>query len=62
LSEGRGFKEIEDEFILEADLVLLAMGFLGPKQDDVIEELKLETDQRSNIKTKGFATSIDGGI
>ncbi len=59
--EGRGFKEIEgSEFILEADLVLLAMGFLGPKQDDVIEELKLETDQRSNIKTKGFTTSIDG--
>ncbi len=59
--EGRGFKEIEgSEFILEADLVLLAMGFLGPKRDDVIEELKLETDQRSNIKTKGFTTSIDG--
>ena len=59
--EGRGFKEIEgSEFVLEADLVLLAMGFLGPKQDDVISELSLETDPRSNIKTKGFATSIDG--
>jgi glutamate synthase (NADPH/NADH) small chain len=59
--EGRGFKEIEgSEFVLEADLVLLAMGFLGPKQDDVISELSLETDPRSNIKTNGFATSIDG--
>ena len=59
--EGRGFNEIAGtEFILKADLVLLAMGFLGPLQDDVIKELSLETDERSNIKTKGFATSVDG--
>lgn len=56
--EGRGFQEIKgSEFILKADLVLLAMGFLGPNQDDVIKELGLETDERSNIKTKGFKTS-----
>jgi len=36
------------------------MGFLGPNQDDVIKELSLDTDERSNIKTNGFATSIDG--
>ncbi|MCK5111667.1 MAG: glutamate synthase subunit beta [Arcobacteraceae bacterium] len=59
--EGRGFNEIEgSEFILKADLIMLAMGFLGPLQDDVIKELSLETDERSNIKTIGFKTSIDG--
>ena len=59
--EGRGFKELKGtEFILKADLIMLAMGFLGPLQDDVIEELSLETDERSNIKTDGFRTSIDG--
>jgi len=59
--EGRGFKELAGtEFVLKADLVLLAMGFLGPLQDDVIKELSLDTDERSNIKTKGFATSVDG--
>jgi len=59
--EGRGFKEIEgSEFVLKADLVLLAMGFLGPLQDDVIKELSLETDERSNIKTTGFSTSVEG--
>ncbi len=59
--EGRGFKEIEgSEFVLKADLVLLAMGFLGPLQDDVIKELSLETDERSNIKTSGYKTSLDG--
>ena len=59
--QGRGFSEIAGtEFVLQADLVLLAMGFLGPLQDDVIAELSLETDERSNIKTDGFATSADG--
>ncbi len=59
--EGRGFNEIAgSEFVLQADLVLLAMGFLGPLQEDVIQELSLETDERSNIKTNNFATSIEG--
>ena len=59
--EGRGFTEIEgSEFVLKADLVLLAMGFLGPLQDDVIKEVSLETDERSNIKTVGYKTSVDG--
>ena len=35
------------------------MGFLGPDQEGIIEELKLETDQRSNIKTTGYKTSTD---
>jgi len=59
--EGRGFKELEGtEFVLKADLVLLAMGFLGPLQDDVIKELALDTDERSNIKTTSYKTSIEG--
>jgi glutamate synthase (NADPH/NADH) small chain len=57
----KGFDEVKgSEFTLKADLVLLAMGFLGPEQTGTIEELKLETDQRSNIKTTGFATSTKG--
>ena len=59
--EGRGFSEIEgSEFVLQADLVLLAMGFLGPRQEDVIQELSLSTDERSNIQTQGYATSVEG--
>jgi glutamate synthase (NADPH/NADH) small chain len=34
-----------------AQLVLLAMGFLGPEQA-ILKDLKLETDQRSNIKAE----------
>jgi len=38
------------EFELEADLVLLAMGFLGPVQKGLIDELGLDRDARGNVK------------
>ncbi|MBE0623971.1 MAG: glutamate synthase subunit beta [Burkholderiales bacterium] len=38
------------EFEMKADLVLLAMGFLGPVQQGLIEELALDQDARSNVK------------
>ena len=44
------FEEVEgSEKIWEADLVLLAMGFLGPEQN-LAEKLGLATDERSNFK------------
>ncbi len=47
-----GFQEIPgSEFVLKADLVLLAMGFLGPEQNGVLKELALQTDKRSNVQT-----------
>jgi len=44
-----------------AQLVLLAMGFVGPEQM-LIKDLSLETDVRSNIKAEhgNFATSLQG--
>ncbi|KAL5226507.1 hypothetical protein ABZP36_014772 [Zizania latifolia] len=62
-ADGRfQFKEIEgSEEIIEADLVLLAMGFLGPEAT-IPEKLGLEKDNRSNFKAQfgNFATSVDG--
>jgi len=47
--------------VLEADLVLLAMGFLGPEAT-IAEALGVELDDRSNYKAEHgpFATSIPG--
>ena len=44
-----------------AQLVLLAMGFLGPEQA-MLKDLKVETDARSNIKAEfeKYTTSIKG--
>ncbi|HTP33780.1 MAG TPA: glutamate synthase subunit beta [Candidatus Acidoferrales bacterium] len=49
------------EFTLEADLVLLAMGFTGPVKGGMIEQLGLQLDQRSNIATgSDYMTSVRG--
>ncbi len=49
------------EFYLEADLVLLAIGFSGPVRNGLLEQLPLKLDQRGNVQTDGaFATSIPG--
>ncbi|MHB1166898.1 MAG: glutamate synthase subunit beta [Candidatus Nanopelagicales bacterium] len=37
------------EFVLKADLVLLAMGFLGPVRDGMIKDLGVELDKRGNV-------------
>ncbi|HLP03745.1 MAG TPA: glutamate synthase subunit beta [Opitutaceae bacterium] len=49
------------EKVLPAQLVFLAMGFLGPEQA-LLKDLKLETDPRSNIKAEygKFGTSVKG--
>ena len=38
------------DFELKADLVLLAMGFVHPVHDGMVDELKLEKDERGNVK------------
>ena len=48
------------EFTLDVDLVLLAMGFLGPVRNGMIEKLGLALDNRGNVAATNFATSIDG--
>jgi glutamate synthase (NADPH/NADH) small chain len=49
------------EEIFEADLIFLAMGFLGPA-DTLAEQLGLERDARSNFKAEygKYATSTEG--
>lgn len=59
---GSDFKPVEGtEFELKADLVLLAMGFLGPVQEGMIEELGLDLDERQNVKANlvTYQTSVD---
>jgi glutamate synthase (NADPH) small chain len=38
------------EFDLDADLVLLAMGFVHPVHEGLLQSLRLELDQRGNVK------------
>jgi glutamate synthase (NADPH/NADH) small chain len=48
-------------FQIEADMAVLAMGFIGPVRTDIVSELKLELDQRGNVKAGAdFMTSQKG--
>ncbi len=48
------------EFSMDADLVLLAMGFLHPQQEGVVEQLGVDLDQRGNVKAGAYASSVEG--
>jgi glutamate synthase (NADPH/NADH) small chain len=49
------------EFTLEADLVLLAMGFTGPVKNGMIEQLGVALDARGNVATdENYMTSVPG--
>jgi len=47
---GRMSEIAGSEFELPAELVLLAMGFLGPRLEGIADELGVEQDARSNVK------------
>jgi glutamate synthase (NADPH) small chain len=49
------------EFEVECDLLLLAMGFLGPVRQGMLEELGVELDARGNVKANEHKmTSVPG--
>ncbi len=59
---GGKFEKIEGtDFELECELVLLAMGFLGPERAGMIEHLGVALDQRGNVaRGENFMTSEPG--
>jgi glutamate synthase (NADPH/NADH) small chain len=48
------------EFELDCELVLLALGFLGPEPDTIVAELGLGLDQRGNIACENYQSSVPG--
>jgi glutamate synthase (NADPH/NADH) small chain len=48
-------------FSIDADLVLLAMGFTGPEKKGLVEQMGVELDARGNVKTgKDYQSSVPG--
>jgi len=50
------------EFTIEADLVLLALGFLGPVKNGLVEQLGVALDERGNVTTDDDHMSSVRGI
>ena len=57
----RPMKEIPgSEFEIEADLVILAIGFLHPEHSGLLNQLKVEFDAQGNVKTgENYMTSVE---
>jgi glutamate synthase (NADPH/NADH) small chain len=61
MSDGVFAKVEGTEFELEADLVLLAMGFVGPERPGLLTELEVDlTDRGSVARNADFETSVPG--
>jgi glutamate synthase (NADPH/NADH) small chain len=61
--DGKMVEVPGSEFDLKADLVLLAMGFLGPVQSGLVEAVGADKDARSNVKAdtdgpRAYQTSV----
>ena len=49
------------EFTIDADLILIAMGFLGPVRKGMIEQLGVQLDNRGNVATdENYMSSVPG--
>ena len=48
------------DFELDCDLVLLALGFLGPEPEGIISQLGLKLDPRSNVLCDNYQSSVPG--
>lgn len=56
-----GFEEIPgSERVMPCELALLAVGFVGAEKGGMVDELKLELDERGNIRTENYMTSQEG--
>ena len=61
MSDGVFAKVEGSDFELEADLVLLAMGFVGPERPGLLTELDVDlTDRGSVARNADFETSVSG--
>jgi glutamate synthase (NADPH/NADH) small chain len=45
---------------IPCELALLAIGFVHPQHEGMIEQVGVELDERGNVKSKGYRTSVDG--
>ncbi len=60
---GGQMREMEgSEFIIPADLILLAMGFVGPRKAGLLEQACVDLSGRGNVDadTESYATSVPG--
>ena len=59
--DGRRVPKPGTETVIEADLVLLALGFTGPETEIAVDSISVDTDSRDNLaRNQKYSTNIDG--
>ncbi|CAB4623387.1 unannotated protein [freshwater metagenome] len=59
--DGKRVPKPGTERVIEADLVLLALGFTGPEVESCVAEIEISLDQKGNFGRKdSFASELDG--
>jgi glutamate synthase (NADPH/NADH) small chain len=59
--DGKFERVAGSEFVLDAELVLLAMGFIHPEQDGIVAQLGVKLDRRGNVAVDpNFMASVPG--
>ena len=63
MQDGKFVKVEDSDFELEADLVLLAMGFVGPEKPGLLTDLGVTLTDRGNVaRNDDFDTSVAGRV
>jgi glutamate synthase (NADPH/NADH) small chain len=61
MQDGKFVKTEGSDFEIEADLVLLAMGFVGPERAGLLTDLGVDLTERGNVaRGNNFETSVPG--
>lgn len=60
--DGRRVPREGTERIIEADLVFLSLGFTGPESAELVHQLPVSLDSRSNIKRDGYYMTDRDGV
>ena len=58
--DNKKFSEIKNsEREIVCDMALLAVGFLHPQHNGILEQLNIELDEQGNVKTDNYRTNCD---
>jgi glutamate synthase (NADPH/NADH) small chain len=60
--DGKRVPKAGTERLIPADLVLLALGFTGPEQEQLDEQLRLPFDQRGNVTRDARFQTPEPGV
>ena len=62
VEDGKLTEVVGTEREIPAELVLFAMGFVGPERDGLLDQLGVELDQRGNVARNATYASSVGGV